>query len=51
MGKTYKSNIFLKNQGKTRVTRDEQGNKTRDHWDGRKDVKIYARPVNSKLFQ
>lgn len=51
MSKSYKSNIFLKHKDKTRVTRDENGNKTRDHWDGRKDVKIVARPVNTQLFK
>lgn len=43
--------IFLKNQGKSKVTRDELGNKTRDNWDGSKDVKVFAKPIVIKTTQ
>lgn len=34
--------VYLKNQGKSKVTTDELGNKTRENWDGSQDVKIMA---------
>lgn len=32
----------------SRVSIDRQGNKTTQHWDGRKDVQIKARPANTR---